>query len=120
MTGLPIIGLVVMLAPFAAPTDHVRPSAPDDSVTVGVHVHGLPREHVRLRAVDLPPGYIASFCTPRLCAPFAVAFDLPAGGHAVIELQLIENVAGSRKPARIVVLVNGMTRSAIDYSRAIR
>ena len=42
-----------------------------------------------LRASGLPKGWVASFCTDRVCAPNRVVFAVPASGVKVIEFQVV-------------------------------
>ena len=44
---------------------------------------------MNLHASGLPKGWIASFCTDRVCAPNRVRFTVPASGVKVIEFQVI-------------------------------
>jgi hypothetical protein len=49
---------------------------------------------VRLRALDVPPGWLASFCTPRVCSPFAVS--LPVGaGVATIQISYVRQTGSA-------------------------
>jgi hypothetical protein len=108
MFGLPLLGLIIALTPFGGP---VRA----DSVAFSVGVSGEPGQVVRLRAVDLASGYIASFCTPHVCAPFRVAFALPRSGRESIELQVIRNVPGAAPPKSVTVAAPGARTVSIAY-----
>lgn len=117
MLGLAGIALVLALGPFAgAEPAGTRPDAPKFSVTVS----GKSGQTVRLRAVGVPSGYIASFCTNRVCAPFRVVFALPRSGRESIELQLIENVPGARKPRMVTVAADGARAASIAFARGTR
>jgi hypothetical protein len=74
---------------------------------------------VHLRAVGVPAGYIASFCTRRVCAPFAVTFALPTSGRDAVELQLIENTPGAPPPHTVTVAA-GSARASIAFRRGTR
>jgi hypothetical protein len=108
--GLPLVGLLIAVAPFGGP-------AHSGSTAFSVAISGKPGEMVHLRAVGLPSGYIASFCTRRVCAPFRVAFALPSSGRESIELQVIENVRGSLPPKRVTVSAAGARTVSIAYPR---
>jgi hypothetical protein len=55
---------------------------------------------VRLTARDVPRGWIASFCTPRVCSPFHVV--LPArGGAGTIQISYIRSDANAA-PLRVL------------------
>jgi len=76
------LGLAILSCALAAGTCHagapgvrayaVRVSAPEGSL-------------VRLSALDVPRGWIASFCTPRVCSPRHVTVPVN-GGSAAIQL----------------------------------
>ncbi len=108
--SLPLVGLLIALAPLAGPQR-------SESVTFSVDISGTAGEGVRLRAVGVPNGYIASFCTRRVCAPFRVAFALPNSGRESIELQLIENVPGTPRPKMVSVAADGARAVSIAYPR---
>ncbi len=117
MSALPLIGAVVLgLAPFSGPA---QPGSLADTAKFWVIVHGAPGERVHLRAVGVPAGYVASFCTRRVCAPFAVTFPLPPTGRDAVELQLIENTRGARPPRNVTVTA-GSARASIAFARGVR
>src|SRR5215471_4514470 len=39
-----------------------------------LRVNGPPRELVTIREAGLPPHWVASFCTSRICAPYRLSF----------------------------------------------
>lgn len=108
-----MVGLVLALSPYSGPPINGSIS---DSAKFSVAIRGNAGQVVVVRAVDLPKGYIASFCTARVCAPFRVTFALPKSGRERIELQLIENEAGATKPTTVSVRADGATAS-IRFSR---
>jgi hypothetical protein len=82
-----------------------------DEATFAVTVRGRPGQPVHLRAVHIPRGYLASFCTARICAPVRVSFDLPRSGRESIELRLIQEALGAPRPGAVTVAADG-ARSA--------
>jgi len=46
-------------------------------------------KRVALHASGLPKGWIASFCTDRVCSPFKVSIAIPQSGVKIIEFQLV-------------------------------
>ena len=54
-----------------------------------LEVSGEPNASVRLRAVGVAPGWLAAFCTPRLCSPQRIDVQLPSSGYAVFQFELI-------------------------------
>ena len=62
-------------------------------------VAGSPGRTVALTTSALPPKWIASFCTDRVCAPFRTTVSLPASGVKVIEFQLVPPRPSAVHPA---------------------
>jgi hypothetical protein len=114
---IPLFAITIGLAPFAGPQ---LPGTIPGTAKFTVHIAGRARQTVSVRAVGVPAGYIASFCTDRVCAPFAVTFALPKTGSASIELQLIENTPGAHAPRRVTVTADGTAAASIAFSRAVR
>ena len=54
-----------------------------------LEVAGKPKALVRLRAGGVAPGWLAAFCTPKLCSPQRIDVQLPASGTAVFQFELI-------------------------------
>jgi hypothetical protein len=111
-----VVALTLALTPFSGPV--ALTSAPS-SAKFSVAIRGSAGQHIRLRTIGVPPGYIASFCTDRVCAPFRVTLALPASGRASIELQLIENTPGARKPRTVTVAADGARSASIAFNRAV-
>ena len=64
---------------------------PDFGVTsYAVRVAAPAGSLVRLSALDVPRGWIASFCTPHVCSPFRVTFRL-RGGTGAIQLSYVRS-----------------------------
>lgn len=68
-----------------------------------LRVTGKPGESVLLRATGLPREWIASFCTPRVCAPFRVSFQMPRKGELDTELQIIPPDRDKNVKARFTI-----------------
>lgn len=54
-----------------------------------------PSQHVTLAASGLKAGWVASFCSDRLCSPNRVTFDAPSTGVKTYEFQLIPPTPGA-------------------------
>ena len=67
-------------------------------------VAGVPGKNVDLRAAGVPKGWVASFCTDRVCAPFHVPVTVPAQGVKVIEFQLVPGDDHAKVRARVTVI----------------
>jgi hypothetical protein len=61
---------------------------------------------VQLRAVDVPRGWIASFCTPHVCSPFHVTLPVHTG-TAAIQLSYVreDGRAGALRRPHVVGVV---------------
>jgi stage V sporulation protein SpoVS len=115
MLSFIVLAVGLVLGPYAgAPL----PGSVPGTAKFAVHVQGVPGSAVRLRALQVPRGYIASFCTDRVCAPRSVTFKLPPAGKQTIELQLVENTTNARPPTTVVVELNGTLRRSIRFTRA--
>jgi hypothetical protein len=62
-----------------------------------LEVSGKPNASIRLRALGVAPGWLAAFCTPRLCSPQRVDAELPGSGEAVFQFELIRESDGAPK-----------------------
>ena len=89
---------LTMLLALAQPVTHlsVEPWTGDDFQTTTsaaakyrLEVSGRPKSTLHLRAQDVAPGWLAAFCTPKLCSPQQVDVALPPSGDAVFQFELI-------------------------------
>lgn len=108
MLGTPLLCLMIALSPFRGPVHSA-------STAFAVRINGKPSQVVHLRAVGVPAGYVASFCTARVCAPFQVQLALPKSGRESIELQLIQNVPGAAPPKTVTVAAAGARSASIAF-----
>ena len=70
-------------------------------------VTGEPGAHVHLRATGQARGWIAAFCTDRLCSPDQTALDLPASGHADISFELVrDDETAPRKSGLVTIQID--------------
>jgi peroxiredoxin/Tfp pilus assembly protein PilF len=100
---------------FAPWTGPQLPGSSPDTAKYRLVVTGKPGQSVHLQAKDLPKGWIASFCTDRICAPFQVATTLPDSGVKVIEFQVVPPSAkdlGHVPSVRVIVTDGKSTATA--------
>jgi thiol-disulfide isomerase/thioredoxin len=83
------------------------PGSVPSTIKYRLAVAGSPGASVDLAAKGLPKGWVASFCTDRLCAPFRVQVALPASGVKVIEFQLIPDKPGDPEPRVTIEATDG-------------
>jgi hypothetical protein len=89
------VGLAILSCALAAGTCH---AAADPGVrSYAVRVTAPAGSLVRLTARDVPRGWIASFCTPRVCSPFRVTLPLRTG-TGTIQLSYARTGTGAAPP----------------------
>ncbi|GAC1551567.1 MAG: hypothetical protein NVS3B16_26280 [Vulcanimicrobiaceae bacterium] len=88
-------GALVSLAPWTGPD---LPGSIPNTTKYRLVVAGIAGRSVALRSADVPKGWVASFCTDRVCAPFKTTVSLPASGVKVIEFQLVPPDAKAAVP----------------------
>lgn len=72
-----------------------------------LEVTGRPNTMVRLQAQGVAQGWLAAFCTPRLCSPQRVEIELPASGLAIFQFELIRESATAPKHSGATIIGNG-------------
>lgn len=87
-----MLSVAVLACALAAGTCH--PVADPGARSFAVRVTAPAGSVVRLRARDVPRGWIASFCTPRVCSPFHVSLPV-RGGSATIQLSYVPETANA-------------------------
>ncbi len=95
------LALAILSCALAAGTCH--PSADPGVTSFAVRVGAPAGSVVRLRAVDVPRGWIASFCTPHVCSPFHVTLPVRSG-TAAIQLSYVraDSHAGALRRPHVV------------------
>lgn len=97
---------LAMLLALAPPPTHlsIEPwtgseyaSAPAAAAKYRLEVTGAPNTTLHLRAIGVAQGWLAAFCTPKLCSPQRVDVTLPASGSAVLQFELIRESDGAAK-----------------------
>ncbi|MBV8601422.1 MAG: redoxin domain-containing protein [Candidatus Eremiobacteraeota bacterium] len=100
------------VAPWTGPE---LPGSVPNTAKYRLVVAGPEGKSVALHAADLPKGWIASFCTDRICAPMRVTTTLPASGVKVIEFQVVppETKALAHLPSVRVVATDGRSTTTV-------
>jgi peroxiredoxin len=89
------------------------PGSIPNTIKYRLVVAGSAGRNVALHAAGVPKGWVASFCTDRVCAPFKVSVALPESGVKVIEFQLVPPDAKAATPkVRVIGTDGGATASA--------
>jgi hypothetical protein len=68
-----------------------------DAAKYRLEVSGRPNAMIRLKASRVAPGWLAAFCTPRLCSPEHIDAELPRSGQAVLQFELIRESTAAPK-----------------------
>jgi hypothetical protein len=69
---------------------------------------------VNLSASGLPEGWVASFCTQKLCSPFHYTLQLDNRGIGVIEFQAIRIDDSAPKHVHVQVSADGAVPKRLD------
>jgi peroxiredoxin len=89
------------------------PGSIPNTIKYRLVVAGSAGKNVALHAAGVPKGWVASFCSDRVCAPFKVSVALPESGVKVIEFQLVPPDAKAATPkVRVISTDGGATASA--------
>jgi hypothetical protein len=62
-----------------------------------LEVSGKPNASIGLQARGVAKGWLAAFCTPKLCSPQRVDVQLPHSGQTVLQFELIREAQGAPK-----------------------
>jgi peroxiredoxin/tetratricopeptide (TPR) repeat protein len=79
-------GTSLSIAPW---TGAELPGSIPDTIKYRVVVASTAGKTIALKASDVPKGWVASFCSDKICAPFHVSVAIPEGGVKIVEFQLI-------------------------------
>ena len=60
-----------------------------DAAKYRLEVTGLPNSTIKLQASNVAPGWLAAFCTPKICSPQRYDALLPRSGQVVVQFELI-------------------------------
>lgn len=96
-----LAAVVLSLAPWHGPS---LPTVSADAIKYKLSVRGAPRQSLELRASGLPDGWVASFCTSRVCSPSRYTLQLDRIGQGTIEFQAIR--VDDSAPAHVRVTVS--------------
>jgi hypothetical protein len=109
-----LIGIAMLLA-LSQPTTHltIEPWTGNDlQVTTAqaakyrLKVTGRPSATLRLRTQGVAQGWLAAFCTPRVCSPQRIDVELPASGQAVVQFELIRESENAPKQSGATITGN--------------
>lgn len=97
------VAIVVSVAKWTGPD---LPGSVASTLKYRLVIRASAGKHVVLDALGLHVGWIASFCSDKLCSPDRVTFEMPAGGIKTYEFQLIPPHPGA-VPGKILIAIAG-------------
>ena len=124
MNALPALAMLVALA---QPETHltIAPWTGSDFQTTTteaakyrLEVTGAPNTAIRLETSGVADGWLAAFCTPKLCAPQRVDFDLPRSGKIVVQFELIRE--SDSAPHQSAATITGPNGASVAVPTAYR
>ena len=111
-----MLGLAILTCALATGTCH--PVADPAAKSFAVRVDAGAGTVVRLRALDVPRGWIASFCTPQVCSPFHVSLPL-RNGSGTIQLSYVPTAERAAPLHELHVAADAPAQRA-DARRVVR
>lgn len=119
-------GLAAMLAVWE-PAAHlsIEPWSGSSFQTTGaaaakyrLEVTGKPQEVVHLKASGIASGWLAAFCTPKVCSPQRVDVEIPSSGEAVLQFELIRESDSAPKQSGATITDDEGTGVTVPSSQA--
>jgi peroxiredoxin len=104
----PVTTTTVSLAPW---TGADLPGSIASTIKYRLVVADSAGKSVALRTTGVPKGWVASFCSDRVCSPFKVSVVIPQSGVKVIEFQLVPPNA-TAKVGKVRVIGNDGAHTA--------
>jgi hypothetical protein len=118
-------GLALMLAVSRATHLSIQPWTGSDLQTTTsaaakyrLEVTGKPQAVIHLQASGVASGWLAAFCTSKVCSPQRVDVAIPASGQAVLQFELIrESDTGPKRSGATIRDDGGASVSVPAASR---
>lgn len=110
-----MLGLAILSCALVTGTCH--PVADPGAKSFAVRVHAPAGGVVHLRALEVPRGWIASFCTPRICSPNQVSLPV-RGGTGAIQISYVPTDSGAA-PLRVLHVAAGGPGVRADARRSL-
>lgn len=104
----PKSGATVSLVPW---TGADLPGSIPNTAKYRLVVTGTAGRTIALHTSDVPKGWVASFCTDRVCAPFRTTVVVPNSGVKIIEFQLVPPTDRAAVPRVRVMSTDGAHES---------
>ena len=108
------IGMMLALSQTAATHLSVQPWTGSELQTSSaaaakyrLKVTGTPDSVVHLQASGVANGWLAAFCTPKLCSPQRIEVAIPSSGESVLQFELIRESDTAPKRSGATISENG-------------
>jgi hypothetical protein len=95
-----ILAVTLAITPWKGPA---LPAATPNAAQYLLWVRGDAHREVHLRASGLPKGWIASFCSRKVCSPFQYTLQLDANGRGEVEFQAVRVDESAPRTVRVTV-----------------
>jgi hypothetical protein len=124
---MPTLFTIAILLALAQPVTHlaVQPWTGADLQTTSataakyrLEVTGKPKATIRLKASGVAPGWLAAFCTPKLCSPQRIDAELPQSGQVVLQFELIRE--STTAPRQSGATISGGDGASVAVPAAYR
>ena len=79
-------------------------------------VTGKPNASIRLQANRVAHGWLAAFCTPKLCSPERVNLELSSSGEATLQFELIRESQTAPKESSATITTNNGVSIAVPMA----
>ncbi len=76
-----------------------------DAAKYRLEVTGQPNATIRLQASNVAAGWLAAFCTPKICSPQRYDVLLPRSGQVVLQFELIRESDTAPKQSGATITV---------------
>jgi hypothetical protein len=115
-----VTALAMMLAVSSATRLSIQPWTGNDlqattsaAAKYRLEVAGKPQSVIRLQASGVASGWLAAFCTSKICSPERVDVTIPASGQAVVQFELIRESDSAPKQSTATISENGGARVSV-------
>jgi hypothetical protein len=89
-----------------------------DAAKYRLEVTGRPNTAIRLQASNVAPGWLAAFCTPKICSPQRYDAPLPRTGQVVLQFELIRE--SDTAPKQSGATITGDDGASVTVPEAYR
>ena len=89
-----------------------------DAAKYRLEVTGRPNSTIKLQASNVATGWLAAFCTPKICSPQRYDASLPHSGQVVLQFELIRE--SDTAPKQSGATITGSDGASVNVPTASR